>query len=78
MQWWLILVIIIICILILSLIYRSFRKTPENLYRKARKLHGLGEKYNELGDIEIANEYYKDAEDFRKKAIELEKEEYVV
>lgn len=62
---------IVIAIVILVFIYRAFQKSPEKYYRKAKGSHKKGEKYYQLGDPELAKDYYEEAESFRKKAEEL-------
>ena len=47
-------------------------KSAKKYYKKAETCHQKGEYYHELGDEAIANDYYKEASFFRKKAEELE------
>ena len=65
------LVIIVIAIIALIALYSLFRKSPEKYYKFASKAHKKGERYHLLGDIELANEYYEEAEQYRKRAEEL-------
>ena len=51
--------------------YLLFRKTPDKYYSKARIAHKSGEECYANNDLDLAGEYYKDAEDFRMKAREL-------
>ena len=64
--------IIVAIIIILIFLYVLTRKTPKKYYRKAGKYHHIGESYYNEGDLELANEYYQEAETYRKKARELE------
>ncbi len=55
------------------LCYLLFRKTPKKYYRKARSAHKQGEKSYNKKDFELANDYYGEAEHFRKKATQMKK-----
>ncbi len=68
---WLYVAYIIIGIIILIMIYQAVKKSPEKYYRKATKAHKKGEKFYNLGDEELAEDYYDEAEHFRKKAEEI-------
>ncbi|MBM3199485.1 hypothetical protein FJZ53_01015 [Candidatus Woesearchaeota archaeon] len=48
--------------------YTFFRKTPEKYYRKAKVCHKKGEEYYNLGDPELAKDYYDEAEYYREQA----------
>ena len=72
MGFWLNLLIVIVAIIALIAIYVFTRKTPKRYYKKAMKSHKLGELYFGEGDSELANDYYEEAENYRKKARELE------
>lgn len=62
----------LIAIAILLVLYSFFtRKSASRYYKKALKAHKMGEKYYNIGDSELADEYYEEAEHFRKKAEEL-------
>lgn len=63
--------IIVISIVVLVAVYSFFRKTPEKYYRKAKSCHKKGEKYYNLGDSELAKDYYEEAEFYRQKADEI-------
>ncbi len=63
--------IIAITLAFVIVIYSFFRKTPEKYYRKAKSCHKKGEKYYDLGDSELAKDYYEEAEFYRQKAEEL-------
>ncbi len=62
---------VVIAIVLLILGYSFFRKTEEKYFKKALKAHKKGEKYYNLGDPELANDYYEEAEYYRAKAEEL-------
>mgnify|MGYP001616549067 CR=1 FL=1 len=72
MTFWVNLAIIAAIIIILIALYIFTRKTPKRYYRTAGKYHKIGESYYNEGDLELADEYYKEAEVYRKKARELE------
>ncbi len=38
------------------------------LYIRARRLHRRGERYYSVGDVDLASEYYREAEGLREKA----------
>ena len=63
---------IVIAIVLLIAGYSFFRKTPEKYYRKAKVCHKKGEKYYDLGDPELAKDYYEEAEFYRQKAEDLQ------
>ncbi len=54
------------------LAYLLVKPTPNKYYAKARKAHKIGEKCYSCNDIDLAEEYYQDAEEFRTKARALE------
>jgi len=62
---------VIIGIIILVIIYRAVKKSPEKYYRKAARAHKKGEKFYNLGDDELSEDYYQEAEYYRKKAEEI-------
>ena len=62
---------VIIAIIIIIILYRLFKKNPEKYYRKATRAHKKGEKFYNLGDDELAEDYYSEAEHYRKKAEEM-------
>jgi uncharacterized protein HemY len=61
----------VIVFILLIVIIKSFSKSPEKYYKKAAKLHKKGEKYYNLGDDELAEDYYQESELLRKKAEEM-------
>ena len=65
------LIILIVIVIGLIAIYSLFRKSPEKYYKLALKSHKKGEKCHLLGDTELANNYYEEAEHYRKRAEEL-------
>lgn len=65
--------IIVVAFIVLSiLIYSYFRNSPEKYIKKAIRMHKKAEKYHNLYDEELANDYYEEAETYRRKAKELE------
>ena len=52
--------------------YSFLRKTPEKFFGKAKNCHKKGEKYYNLGDPELAKDYYEEADYYRNKAEELQ------
>jgi hypothetical protein len=70
MDWWYI-AYVIIGIIILIIIYKAVKKSPEKYYRKASRAHRKGEKFYTIGDDELADDYYQEADYYRKKAEEL-------
>ena len=70
MNWWY-LVYIIIGLIILVIIYRAVKKSPEKFYKKAARAHKKGEKFYNLGDDELADDYYEEADHYRKSAEEM-------
>ncbi|MFH1637537.1 MAG: hypothetical protein ABIB71_03875 [Candidatus Woesearchaeota archaeon] len=48
--------------------YAVSHRSKKLLYGRARRLHKRGEKYYTLGDRELAEEYYREAEGLREKA----------
>jgi len=63
---------IIVAMVILIAGYSFFRKSPEKFFKKAKSCHKKGEKYYDLGDPELAKDYYEEAEFHRQKAEELQ------
>ncbi len=70
MNWWY-LAYVVIGIIILVIIYKAVKKSPEKYYRKAARAHKKGEKFYDLGDDELAESYYQESEYYRKKAEEI-------
>ena len=70
MNWWY-LVYIIIGLIILVIVYRAVKKSPEKYYKKAARSHKKGEKFYNLGDDELADDYYGEADYYRKSAEEM-------
>lgn len=68
---WLYWLYIIIGIIILAIIYKTLKKNPEKYYRKAARAHKKGEKFYNLGDEELAEDYYREGDYYRKKAEEM-------
>lgn len=62
---------VIIGIIILIVLYRAFKKSPEKYYRKAARAHKKGEKFYKIGDEELAESYYEEADHYRKKAEDI-------
>ena len=59
----------IIGILILIIIlYISLKKTPQKYYNKAIRASKKSEKYHNLGDEELAEDYAQEAAEYRQKA----------
>ena len=50
---------------LLAAISHILRKSPARYYRKASGFHRKGEYYYSIGDDELANEYYSEAEHYR-------------
>ncbi len=67
-----ILLISAIALVVIIVLYSMSRKSAQKYYKKAETCHQKGEYYHELNDEAIANDYYKEAAFFRKKAEELE------
>ena len=63
---------VVIAIVLLIAGYSFFRKTPEKYYRKSKVCHKKGEKYYDLGDSELAKDYYEEAEFYRQKAEDIQ------
>lgn len=61
----------IIAIIIIIILYRALKKSPEKYYRKAARAHKKGERFYNVGDDELAEDYYTEAEHYRKKAEEM-------
>ena len=64
--------LIVIALVLLIAGYSFFRKNPEKYYSKAKKCHKKGEKYYNLGDPELAKDYYEEAGFYRQKAEDLQ------
>ena len=50
---------------LLAVMAYAFRKSPARYYHKAFSFHKKGEYYYSIGDDELANEYYTEAEHYR-------------
>jgi len=61
----------VIALILLIVIIKAFKKSPEKFYKKASKLHKKGEYYYNLGDGELAEDYYLESESLRKKAEDM-------
>lgn len=68
---WRYLAYVVLGIIILAIIYKAIKKSPEKYYRKAAKAHKKGEKFYNLGDDELAEDYYQEAGYYRTKAEEM-------
>ena len=56
-------------VLVLAILaYRFFRKTPQNYYGKAARAHRKGEQYYGMGDYQLAEDYYEEADAYRQEA----------
>lgn len=51
--------------------YIIINPSSKRIFKKARSLHKKGEKYYNLGDLELAQDYYSEADILRKKAREM-------
>ncbi len=51
--------------------YALLNPGKKRMLSRARKLHMQGERYYEKGDIELANEYYNEADSLRKAVREV-------
>jgi len=51
--------------------YAILNPGKKRMLSRARKLHMQGERYYEKGDIELANEYYNEADSLRKAVREV-------
>jgi sortase (surface protein transpeptidase) len=66
-------ILVVIGIVIILIIFLKLsKKNPKRYYKKAMKMHKKGEECHNLGDKELAEEYYQDADYYRNKARELE------
>lgn len=72
MGFWLNVLSVVAILVILIALYSFTRKSPRKYFKKAMKMHKLGELYHNEGDTELSNDYYDEAEDYRKKGRELE------
>lgn len=72
MEWWKIVGILLIGIVLLIIVYYFLSESPQKFYRKARSLHKKGEKAYNSGDFSNAQKYYGLADEYRKRARELE------
>ena len=65
-------IIAAVVLFVVITLYSMAHKSAKRYYKKAEVCHQKGEYYHEIGDAAIANDYYKEASFFRKKAEELE------
>lgn len=72
MEWWKIVGILALAIVLFAVIYYFLSESPQKYYRKAKSLHKKGEKAYNSGDHLSAQKYYELAEEYRKRARELE------
>ena len=68
---WTIIAGIAAVLILVIVLYFYFKKTPEKYIKKAVNAHKKGEEYYSMGDTELAEDYYKESEEFRKKAKQL-------
>tara|TARA_Y100000310_G_scaffold343267_2_gene450091 strand:- start:2963 stop:3256 length:294 start_codon:yes stop_codon:yes gene_type:complete len=71
MSTWLTILIILAAIVLAIVIYFAVKQSPEKFYRKAKRAHKKAEKIYNTGDYDLADEYYQQAEEFRKTAREM-------
>ncbi len=64
--------IVIGILALVAFIAKGLKKSPERYYKRAMGCHKKGEYYYSQGDMELANDYYTEAEELRKKAEELQ------
>ncbi len=65
-------VVFLLIMLLATFVYGRFlSKTSENYFRRARNAHKKGEEYFKIGESELAEEYYEQANQYRKDAEEL-------
>jgi len=65
---WGVVLFLFVILLVIFIYNRLFSKTSENYFRKARNAHKKGEEYFGLGESELAEEYYEQANQHRKEA----------
>jgi NADH:ubiquinone oxidoreductase subunit 3 (subunit A) len=73
MEWWKILILVVLglVIIILAGMY-LFQDNAAKYYKKACRLHKKGEKAYESGNFDNSEKYYAKAVEYRKRARELE------
>lgn len=71
---WKYILYVVAVLLLLTIVYLIFKKSPEKYYRKAANAHRKGEEFYMMGDSELANDYYEEAERYRLKAEKLKEE----
>ncbi len=54
--------------LILGIVYYLMNSSPKRIFARAMKMHQKGEAYYDEGDVELAQEYYTEAERLRERA----------
>ncbi|MDP3728955.1 MAG: hypothetical protein Q8R18_05915 [bacterium] len=62
----------LVVLIIIIVLYIFFQENHQKYYRKARRAHKRGESAYTSGDFELAESLYAKAEEYRKKAQELE------
>lgn len=72
MVWWKIVGIILGILILILLGYFFLHESPQKYYRKARGAHKKGEHAYATGNYELASSLYVKADDYRKRARELE------
>ena len=72
MTLWTVVGVVVALIFVVVIGYVVVHETPRKLYKKARGYHRDGEEAYEEGDVELAEEYYTKANEYRKRARELE------
>ncbi len=72
MEIWKIVGIVLALVVIFIAGFFYFRESPKKFYKKAKSLHREGEECYEAGDVDLADEYYQKANEYRKRAEELE------
>lgn len=72
MAMWEIIGAVVAVVLVVTVGYSFVHETPKKLYRKAACYHRDGAEAYEEGDVEVAEAYYTKANDYRKRAKELE------
>ena len=65
---------VVIGLVVLIILVRSFSKSPEKYYKKAARSHKKGEKYYNVGEDELADDYYEESDTLRQKAEEMKGE----
>tara|TARA_Y100000310_G_scaffold239597_1_gene243259 strand:- start:5 stop:193 length:189 start_codon:yes stop_codon:yes gene_type:complete len=61
-----------VAVVVVALIaYFTMKDSPEKYYKKAKRTHKKAEKIYYTGEYDLAEEYYTQADEFRKRAREL-------